>query len=232
MCYTRDVMTICIAALYENGKGFVLASDLMTTAHFPIGYEFEREDVEKIIKITESAEVYALIAGDVFFANAAIEKAREQAKGQGINIVDGIAELVRSSYQDIRRERVVRGELEPRGLNISSYYQNHQKLLPNIVQMIDKSFVSYNPGVELIIAGRGETGCHLFTVSNPGQCLCHDAIGYTAIGSGAPHAIYSLMDSNYEKSLNKAKVIDLVNKAKERSQVAPGVGAKTKSISI
>ena len=232
MCYTKDVMTICIAALYENGKGFVLTSDLMTTAHFPIGYEFEREDVEKITRIVESSEIYALIAGDVLFANAAIEKAREQAKGQGINVADGIAELIRVSYQDIRRERVVRGELEPRGLNIASYYQNHQKLLSNIVQMIDKSFVSYNPGVEFIIVGRGETGCHLFTVSNPGQCLCHDAIGYVAIGSGAPHAIYSLIDSKYEKSLSKDKVIQLVNKAKERSQVAPGVGSKTKSISV
>lgn len=225
-------MTICIAALYDNDKGFVLASDLMTTAHFPIGYEFEREDVEKIIKITESGEIYALIAGDVLFANAAIEKAREQAKAQGMNVVDGVAELLRIAYQDIRRERVVRGELEPRGLNINSYYQSHQRLLPNIVQMIDKAFVSYNPGVEFIIAGKGGTGCHLFTVSNPGQCLCHDAIGYAAIGSGAPHAIYSLIDSNYEKSLSKDKVIDLVNKAKYRSQVAPGVGSKTKSIAV
>jgi hypothetical protein len=232
MCYTKGVMTICIAALYENGKGFVLASDLMTTAHFPIGYEFEREDVEKIIKLTESPETYALIAGDVLFANATIEKAQEQAKAQGKNTVEDLAELIRLSYQDIRRERVVRGELEPRGLNINSYYQNHQKLLSNIVQMIDRQFVSYNPGVELIITGGGKIGCHIFTISNPGQCLCLDAIGYAAIGTGAPHAIYSLIDSKYVKSLSKDKVVELVNKAKKRSQVAPGVGTKTKSISI
>ncbi len=223
-------MTICIATIYENGKGFVLASDLMTTAHFPIGYEFEREDVEKIIGIAES--VYVLTAGDVLFANAVIEKTRLTIKGKGINVVDAIAELARANYQEIRRERVVRGELEPRGLNIGTYYQGHQNLHPNIVQMIDRAFVSYNPGVELIIAGKGESACRLFTIVNPGQCLCYDAIGYTAIGSGAPHAIYSLIDSGYQKSFEKDKVIELVKKAKERAQVAPGVGSKTRSLAI
>jgi len=223
-------MTICIAALYDNGKGFVLTSDLMTTAHFPIGYEFEREDVDKIIKMTES--VYVLTAGDVLFANAVIEKARQVVIEKGINVVDGIAELIRANYQDKRRERVVRGELEPRGLNIATYYQSHQSLHPTIVQMIDRAFVSYNPQVDLIIAGKGDTSCHLFTVVNPGQCLCQDAIGYTAVGSGAPHAIYSLIDSGYQKSFNKDKVIELVKAAKERAHVAPGVGSKTKSVSI
>lgn len=37
-------MTVCIATLYDNSKGFVLTSDQMTTAYFPIGYEFEREE--------------------------------------------------------------------------------------------------------------------------------------------------------------------------------------------
>jgi len=60
-------LTICIAALYDNGKGCVLASDQMTTVHFPIGYEFENEEVKKIIKIRETAVAYLLIAGDVFF---------------------------------------------------------------------------------------------------------------------------------------------------------------------
>ena len=29
-------MTVCIAALYEDGAGVVLASDKMVTAHIPI----------------------------------------------------------------------------------------------------------------------------------------------------------------------------------------------------
>jgi len=41
-------MTVCIAALYDDGKGCVLTSDQMTTAHFPIGYEFESDEVEKL----------------------------------------------------------------------------------------------------------------------------------------------------------------------------------------
>lgn len=209
-----------------------MTSDQMTTAHFPIGYEFERDDVEKIVKVTESADIYTLISGDVLFANEVIDKAREQAREQGINVVNGIAELIRSSYQDVRRERVIRNELEPRGLNINSYYQSHQRLLPNVVQMIDKAFVSYNPRVELLVAGIGDSIYHLFTVINPGDCYCHDSIGYAAIGSGAPHAIYSLIDSEYKKSFGKDKVAELIEKAKQRSEVAPGVGTKTKTVAI
>lgn len=43
-------MTICIAALYKNGEGCILASDRMVTVHFPMGYEYENEEVKKIIE--------------------------------------------------------------------------------------------------------------------------------------------------------------------------------------
>ena len=46
-------MTICVAALYGNGAGVVLASDQMVTAHFPIGYEFEHDETKKILPVTE-----------------------------------------------------------------------------------------------------------------------------------------------------------------------------------
>ena len=76
----------------------------------------------------------------------------------------------------------------------------------------------------IILAGKGETSCHIFTIVNPGDTHCHDSVGYVAIGSGAPHAVYSLIDAGYKKSMDKDSVKDIVIKAKERSEVAPGVG--------
>lgn len=225
-------MTICIAALYDGGKGCVLASDQMTTAQIPIGYEFENDEVEKIVKVRDCADVYALIAGDVLFANEVIEAVRNEANLQGITATPVLAELFRKSYQELRRLHIIRNELEARGLTIDSYYQNHQQILPPIVQMIDNAFTSCDPRVELIVAGIGDTLCNIFSVMNPGDSTCHDPIGFAAVGSGAPHAMYSLIESNYRKSMDKPTVENLVKQAKQRSEVAPGVGSATKLVVI
>lgn len=225
-------MTICIAALYENGKGCVLVSDQMTTAHFPIGYEFENDEVEKIVRLNDAISVYALISGDVLFANEVIEAVRKEADSQGITATPVIAELFRKSYQDIRKQHIIRNELESRGLDINTYFQNQKNLLPQIVQLLDNIFRQYNPRVELIVAGQSETKYQIFTVVNPGDSTCHDPIGYATIGTGAPHAMYSLIESGYKKSMDKETVEKLLKRAKQRSQVAPGVGRETKIITI
>lgn len=222
-------MTVCIAALYDNSKGVVIASDLMTTAHFPIGYEFERDDVEKIVKVIKSICVYALISGDVIFANEVIDTARREILAEDVKATSEIAEKFRKSYQIVRQSHIIRNELEPRGLNFETYYEKQQKLLPVIVQMIDNQLRGWNPRVEFIISGKDESSCHIYTVVNPGDLACQDSIGYVAIGTGAPHAIYTLIES-YNKSLKKEEVIELVKLAKKRSEVAPGVGKETKII--
>lgn len=223
-------MTICIAALYSNGSGAVLVSDQMITAHFPIGYEFENEEVEKIVKIKDCTQV--LIAGDVLFANEVINSAKRQILHNNIQDFNGIADILRNEYQSMRRNRIIRKELEPRGLDINTYFNLQQRLLSGIIQMIDQSFRTYDPGVEFIVAGKTDTSCHLCTIKNPGELICHDSVGFVTIGSGGPHAIYSLIESGYKKSLNKEAVKEFVLKAKKRSEVAPGVGRETKLVEV
>lgn len=223
-------MTICIAALCDGGKGSILVSDQMITAHFPIGYEFENNEVEKIVKINEN--VHALVAGDVLFADEVIGSARKQIILQNVHNFDGIAEILRNEYQVARRNRVGRQELEPRGMDLGNYFNLQQRLQPAITQMIDMAFKTYDPGVELIIAGKSDAGCHICTIRNPGDLICHDAIGFVTIGSGGPHAVYSMIESGYKKSLPKDSVREIVLKAKKRSEVAPGVGKETTVIEI
>lgn len=225
-------MTICIAALYENGKGCVLASDQMTTAHFPIGYEFENEEVRKIIKVRETTVAYLLIAGDVLFANEVLEAVRKDVDAKGITATPIIAELFRQHYQNVRKQHIFRTELEPRGLTLDSFYQGHQRFVLQIVQLIDNALKTGNPRTELIVAGLCESCWSIFSIVNPGDLFCHDAIGFMAIGSGAPHAVYSLIESGYKKSMDEHTVHELVEKAKCRSEVAPGVGKGTEILSI
>ncbi|MCY4261378.1 MAG: hypothetical protein OXC91_14085, partial [Rhodobacteraceae bacterium] len=66
----------------------------------------------------------------------------------------------------------------------------------------------------------------------PGVVNDHAPIGCGCIGSGSPHAMHSLIEGSYRKSMSKKEVTDLVNEAKERSEVVPGVGAETTFVEI
>jgi 20S proteasome alpha/beta subunit len=219
-------MTTCIAALAAGGAHCVLISDQMTTAHFPIGYEFETEEVQKIVDLADGA--YAMISGDVVVAHMVIEETRRQLQSARPADTRALGEVVRKAYQAARQEIIVNTQLEPRGLDLASYYGSQMTLLPPIVQIIDQQLVTFDLGVDIVVAGEDDQGWHIYTVQNPGVCYCHDPVGYTAIGSGAPHAIYSLIEAGYRKSMSAEKVRQLVELAKMRSEVAPGVGEQSR----
>jgi 20S proteasome alpha/beta subunit len=224
-------MTICIAALAENGKKAVLATDRMITANFPIPTEFETDDVPKIYPLGNSA--LAMSAGNALSAYEIIERAKAHIYAQQITKTEQIVETVRRSFQDYRRGRVIEKTLEPRGLTLPSYYASQQKLVLGVVQDIESQLTNFNLQVELIVAGcRDKEECHIYTITHPGVALSHDALGHVSIGSGAPHVMYYFIGSSYHKSLPVEEVKDLVLKAKKRSEVAPGVGKQTEVIII
>ncbi len=225
-------MTICIAALCENGAGCILASDKMVTVHFPMGYEFENEEVKKIVEIEHSGPAYVIISGDIIFADEVIEKAKQTIIAEKITSTASIVEAIRTAYQLIRREMVVQSRLEPLGFTLSTFTENQQKLQAQVVLSIHQAFQTHNPGVEFVVAGKDEDSSHIYIIRNPGLKACYDTIGYVAIGSGGPHATYQFLDSEYRKSMKKKEVLEIVKLAKERSEKAPGVGRGTQITEI
>ena len=226
-------MTVCIAALYGDGAGVVLASDRMVTAHIPIGYEFENKENTKIVELDEAASVFALIAGDVLRGNEIFDLAKtELTPKDGGCPASEVAEIVRSSYQKVRLRNIIHRELEPRGLDLNNYYGRHQTLSPQVVQMIDQALSSFDFRVEILVAGSNSRAHTIYTILNPGTIHNNSSIGHGAIGSGAPHALYSLIEASYTPSLDKDAVVDLVKRAKRRSEVAPGVGKETTMVVI
>lgn len=218
-------MTVCIAALYENGKGAVLVSDRMITASIPIGYEFENDEASKIHALNDDA--YVLSAGNMLFGDQIIQSSRKTIAGENLEYVREMADIVKTKYQTFRSAYIGDNYLAPRGLTLESYYSRQATLHPAIVQMIDDPMVNVDIGVELILVGPTGTGYSIYVITNPGMATCVDAIGFTAIGSGAPHVTYSLLGAKYKKSLGKSDVEDLVMQAKKISEVAPGVGKET-----
>ena len=224
-------MTVCIAALYENGKGAVLVSDRMVTAHIPIGYEYEHKETNKIIPVDDACSIHALIAGDVLRGNEVVQQAKsdwEQQQGQPS--ASTMAELMRVAYQKVRLTAIVHTELEPRGLTMDAFYGRHQQLAPQVVQMIDNAMTQGDLGVQILIAGDNDGAQVIYTISNPGAMVDNTAIGYGATGSGASHALASLIEDGYGPSLPKEEVLKMVQQAKTRSEVAPGVGSETNTI--
>ncbi len=224
-------MTVCIAALADNSSKLVLATDQMITANIPISYQFETENVKKIYKIKDNAAI--LTAGNALFAYEIVNEVEKILKtNETITSIEQIAQLTRNAYQNLRREKVITRFIEPRGLTLESYLQNQTRLHNGVVQEIEQALINFNIDVELIVAGFNDSECHLFSISHPGDMVNHDAIGYVCSGSGAPHATYYLIGSDYKRTMSLDEVKKLVKEAKKKSEVAPGVGKSDKILEL
>lgn len=222
-------MTMCLGALYESGKGCVLQSDQMITIGYPLAIEYEQSDPPKINEITN--DCYVLIAGNVLFANQIIDIVKNKVKDSKNNPKINLIEEFRLAYQKIRHTTITQNIVEPRGLTFDQYLANQTRLDQKIVAMIDQEYKMYNLGVEIIIINSDNDKCwHISTLVNPAYIISNDSIGFSAIGSGAIHANYSMIDDKYTKLCPKDKVIEMCEKAKKRAEVAPGVGRGTSSI--
>lgn len=224
-----ESMTMCLGALYENGKGCVLQSDQMITIAYPLAIEYELSDPPKINEITK--EFYVLIAGHVLFANKIIDLVKSKISSQPDASRFDMIEEFRAAYRNVRHTVITQNVVEPRGLTFDQYLANQTRLDQKIVAMIDQEYKMYNLGVEMILVNSDKEGkWHISSLINPAFIVSYDSIGFAAIGSGAIHANYSLIDDKYTKLCTKDKVISMCSKAKTRAEVAPGVGHNTSSI--
>ena len=224
-------MTVCIAALYDNGKGAVLASDHMITWGFsPMEYETESNDVSKIRALSDDS--YVLHAGNVFDGDLIVQRSQTQIIEAKFSLAEDLANTIANVYKEVRLHNLEQRFLHPRGLTLNGYYAAQQTLNPGMVQEIDERLANGNIGVEFLIAGPTAFGYSIFTISHPGIATCVDPIGYGAIGIGAAHVFHSLISAPYRKDLGKEQVKKFVLEAKEKSQLSPGVGQQTSTRSL
>jgi 20S proteasome alpha/beta subunit len=219
-------MTICMGAICRtvdgSGPAVVLASDRMVT----MGQitEFEHT-VPKAHTLT--SHVLCLIAGD---ALQGVRVAKETASQCSPHIasVEDLAGLVAQTYCARRLAEAETRVLSTRGLNMHMFYQMHQQMVGQIVVALDNQIANFDLGIELLVAGVDDAGGHIFDISNPGgQETCLDPIGFHAIGSGALHAIQSMIEFRHSPSSSLPETMFRVFASKRRAEVAPGVGSDT-----
>jgi len=220
-------MTCCIGALCEEKdhqpcQYVVLASDRMVTLGGFI--EFEHE-IPKINKLTEYSA--ALSAGDAISANKIISILKNRLTASPS--IEDIAKLASQVYAECRDSEIDNNIFRPRGFSRHQFYfQMHQVLNQNIVYNIDQQVTSFNLNTEILIAGIDDLGAHLYLVSHPGADYKEfHKIGYHSIGSGAIHAMQSMIAFRHTPERSLEATVFNVYASKKRSEVAPGVGKDT-----
>jgi len=148
-------VTICMGALCTDrlaGDTVVLASDRMVTWRNLAEFE---HPVPKIYTI--SPATWALGAGDALAAAKIIAEAAAKVANVP-RPVHEIADVVAQQYHSVRMNAAETQILLPRGLTLATYYDRHQQLLSQIAVDLDQSLASFDPEVELIVAGVDSSG--------------------------------------------------------------------------
>ena len=220
-------MTVGIGAICENESGVVLAADTMVTNR-ALSLEFEHQN-QKMTQLSENC--VALTSGDAL--------AHTELFGAVINSVTqlrqpsvvGIVEQIKETYQLLRRRQIEERILKPKGFNnLTDFYQIQSHLIPDVAMNTQMQIDQYRYGLDILVAGVNNGRAHLYGINDPGTSYCFDSIGFHAIGSGAPHALNTLIarGSNSLKDLNTTVMI--VFEAKKIAERAPGVGSKLTDI--
>jgi ATP-dependent protease HslVU (ClpYQ) peptidase subunit len=225
-------MTVCIGAMsawYPNSNAIVVASDRMITMGSFMQYE---HDVPKIRFVIPKTCV--MLAGDTEAAITIIDRLSshfqhmDPEKKADTKVLE-VVQTAQGFYEELRQEKISASIFRPRGITMREFYQGglQSSLQPRLVATIDDEVMGYDLGVELLIAGIGADGAHIYTVGNPGTVDNYRHTGYVAIGSGGIHAVQSMIGFGHSSFHGLFETIFTVYASKKRAEAAPGVGGNT-----
>jgi len=223
-------MTICIAAICDNGKTCVISADKEITLP-GAALEFEHKE-SKIDVLSKTCAVMS--SGDALLAAEVIGKTRSTLPQGKDHSILSIAEKLRDTFIAIHLERAESVFLIPRGLTFKEFREKGAQQLPlPVFQEIQNQLFNYGINVvDFLIVGVDNSGSHIFRVHYNGVAggswleWC-EKIGHREIGSGALHSsIYLSLESQYSGT-NLSDTIYNVYSAKKIAELSPGVGPAT-----
>ena len=218
-------MTICVAAICDKGKTVVVAADRMMSAPF-LTVEFDHPSA-KIDSI--GSRCVALSSGDVLSITEILSES-SGISGQLQNpSVILITNEIKERFIRVRARLLHERFFQPRGLSFDTFYVDGsiQKLLPDMVLLLDSQAQKFELGTSLLIAGVDNLGGHIYCIDDPGTSQCFDRLSYYSIGSGHRHAILSLVTVQHNTMVDLVSAIYNVYQAKKNAEIAPGVGTGT-----
>lgn len=172
---------------------------------------------------------YALISGNVSFAECIIGPVRQQLSSDpalcdGVTLVQSCIEAI---YREKRDEAIESEILRPQLLTIPLFRSR-----PAALQPLDKAHYdsilydikAYNTQTEIMVCGfDGSSNPHILSISDPGVSFSFDSLGHHSIGIGAEAARVRLVSMDTDRHSPLAKVIYGVFDAKVSTEEYQGI---------
>jgi 20S proteasome alpha/beta subunit len=226
-------MTICIAAICDDGRAIVVAADRMFTAPAPLNLEFE-PPISKIEKMGGCC--VAMASGNSLYAAELAERIKQHISQHGGKTPKMLptATFAKDAYIKLRNEKIQEQIINPllgpdfatqteKGVSLPTYLKDQGAMYQNVVIQTNQ----FNLGVDITLAGCDDSGSHIYYLGNPGTVVAFDKLGYNAIGSGSIHAMVALHLGGQSPKSTLSATLFSVYAAKISSEVAPGVGEET-----
>jgi 20S proteasome alpha/beta subunit len=223
-------VTVCIAAVCDDGKKIVVAADRMFTAS-AVGLEFETEE-QKIESLGQSCVM--MFSGNSAYGTEVLNETRTRLGGNQSPAIADVVPHAEWAYKTVRARKaesqIVAASLGQdfaafvqRGGTLPQYLQTQATMFQQIVTLVNQ----FNIGLDAIVAGVDTTGARIAQITHPGLVAWMDKLGYSAIGSGAVQALTCLYLGAQTRHRNIFETLYGVYEAKRASERAPGVGKET-----
>jgi len=225
-------MTVCLAAICDDGKTLVLVADRMVG----IGY------IEAELKVSKLRELcknwWVLFAGDditsvfdvIDGARGKIATKRREAHlaQDSPTPVSIVASAVKESYEGKQQEEAEALYLKPIGWDTASFNAGGQNNLPDFGEIKAKIAAHHLP-IELLVAGFGTEGAYVLSLTGAEGSIVrrHDVPGFYAIGSGGVGAVYMLYYRELSYKTQAREALYYAMEAKLFGEQASGVGEDT-----
>jgi hypothetical protein len=217
-------MTICIAAICDNGHGIVLAADRELGIQITSG-EVAGKFMPLFGDHDWKNEWAVGIAGTVANATDVIGATRGKAPTPQSFSTHDVRRIVEDAYREVRLARAEGLYLANRGYTLKEFRTLGLAGVPQYPNL-DAQIAFYDHNADLIFAGWGNegTGPAILTITNPGVATEHSVLGFWCIGTGATAARVSLFARDFSWAWSPEKTAYYLYEAKIAAQRATGVG--------
>ena len=226
-------MTVCIAALSENGKKVVTIADRMVVCG-RMGSEGTIQREGKGRKIIQCADnVVVMQSGNAGSSEWVVSRLKEWAKSRGAMTVEEVYQQIKALALDLTtemRDRYVRANLggdfsfSSLARTVSSASSpNHLSVWQNSVQLINSGDFLLT-GLDMV--GGTATGSIyrvLSTVAPTSVSISEKVESFWAIGCGALHALELLEIYDYNATWSLSSSLYAAYCAKRAAELSPGV---------
>jgi 20S proteasome alpha/beta subunit len=223
-------MTVCIAAICDDGKSAVVAADRMIVFNGYGSLQFEGTQ-SKIVPL--SARVFIGATGTFSEAEDVISRVKRSAGNLDVLTVSEIAEKVRFHREEMRTEHIektILNRLTGGGIGV------FRNLIASSTSVVLTDIYNQVRGFRLeqhfFVVGIDNAGAHIHTIDDSGLSASASAAGCAAIGSGNTMAMLSLARNSYKRSFGIADAVYLVYEAKRSAEMAYGVGGNETDLAI